>query len=56
MTSTIEGHTVEAKGQRLHFLVAGDGPPLVLLHDWPSTPIDALDHAEHGREIHGHRA
>lgn len=32
---TIEGHVAEANGQRLHYLIAGSGPPLVLLHGWP---------------------
>jgi pimeloyl-ACP methyl ester carboxylesterase len=31
----IEARTVEANGQRLHYLVAGDGPLLPLLHGWP---------------------
>lgn len=28
---------VEANGIRLHYVVAGSGPPVVLLHGWPQT-------------------
>jgi haloacetate dehalogenase len=31
----IEGHTAEVNGQRLHYLIAGGGPLLLLLHGWP---------------------
>jgi pimeloyl-ACP methyl ester carboxylesterase len=33
--STIEHRTAVANGVRLHYLIAGEGPPLVLLHGWP---------------------
>jgi pimeloyl-ACP methyl ester carboxylesterase len=33
--STIEHRTALANGVRLHYLAAGEGPPLVLLHGWP---------------------
>lgn len=35
MSARIDGHTIEVNGQRLHYLLTGDGPPLVLLHGWP---------------------
>lgn len=36
MQSTIiESHIRKANGQQIHYLVAGEGPPLVLLHGWP---------------------
>lgn len=41
---TIESHTTEANGQRIHYLIAGGGPPLVLLHGWPQ-------HSHHWRSI-----
>lgn len=33
--SDIEHRTAIANGVRLHYLIAGEGPPLVLLHGWP---------------------
>ena len=33
--STIEHRTAVANGVRLHYLAAGEGPPLMLLHGWP---------------------
>lgn len=35
MPSRIEAHVIEVNGVRLHYLIAGAGPPLVLLHGWP---------------------
>jgi len=35
MTATIEHRTAAANGIRLHYLTAGTGAPLVLLHGWP---------------------
>jgi haloacetate dehalogenase len=40
----IESHTAEANGQSLHYLIAGDGPLLLLLHGWPQ-------HSHHWRTI-----
>jgi pimeloyl-ACP methyl ester carboxylesterase len=34
---TIEHHTADLSAVRLHYLVAGDGPALVLLHGWPQS-------------------
>ncbi len=33
----MESRTVDVGGLRMHYLSAGDGPPLVLLHGWPQT-------------------
>lgn len=33
----IEHHTVTVNGVRLHYVKAGSGEPLVLLHGWPQT-------------------
>lgn len=33
--SDIEHRTAIANGVRLHYLIAGEGPPLLLLHGWP---------------------
>src|SRR2546422_6221905 len=30
-------HTVEVNGVRLHYVTAGAGDPVVLLHGWPQT-------------------
>lgn len=40
----IQGHSAPANGQQLHYLIAGQGPPLVLLHGWPQ-------HSHHWRPI-----
>jgi pimeloyl-ACP methyl ester carboxylesterase len=38
MTSvTAAHHTVQVNGTRLHYVTAGDGPPVMLLHGWPQT-------------------
>lgn len=39
----IDGHTAKVDGQRLHFLTAGRGAPVVLLHGW--------QHSHHWRPI-----
>jgi pimeloyl-ACP methyl ester carboxylesterase len=30
-------HTAQVNGTRLHYVTAGDGPPVMLLHGWPQT-------------------
>jgi pimeloyl-ACP methyl ester carboxylesterase len=35
--SAIEHHTAQLPDVRLHYLTAGDGPALVLLHGWPQS-------------------
>lgn len=42
--ASIDAHTVEANGLGLHYLVAGTGPPVVLLHGWPQ-------HSHHWRRV-----
>ena len=37
MMTTIKRHTIHANGIRQHFLEAGSGPPVVLLHGFPET-------------------
>jgi len=37
--SAIEHRTATANGARLHYLVAGKGPALVLLHGWPMSAL-----------------
>jgi pimeloyl-ACP methyl ester carboxylesterase len=37
MSIAIRHHTVTANGIRQHYLEAGDGPPVVLLHGFPET-------------------
>lgn len=37
MTTSISGHTIQANGIRQHFLLAGEGAPVVLLHGFPET-------------------
>ena len=38
MTSmTAAHHTAQVNGTRLHYVTAGEGPPVVLLHGWPQT-------------------
>lgn len=34
-TSAIENRTMTANGIRLHYMIAGDGDPVFLLHGWP---------------------
>ena len=54
-TPAITHHVAELSDVRLHYVTAGDGPPVVLLHGWPQTwyewrhVIPAL--AEHHRVI-----
>jgi pimeloyl-ACP methyl ester carboxylesterase len=36
-TITAEHHTAQVNGTRLHYVAAGDGPPVMLLHGWPQT-------------------
>lgn len=33
----MEHHTAAVNGVRLHYVTAGSGPPVVLLHGWPQT-------------------
>ena len=38
MTSiTAAHHTAQVNGTRLHYITAGEGPPVMLLHGWPQT-------------------
>ena len=38
MTSvTPAHHTAQVNGTRLHYVTAGEGPPVMLLHGWPQT-------------------
>jgi pimeloyl-ACP methyl ester carboxylesterase len=38
MTSvTVAHHTAQVNGTRLHYVTAGEGPPVMLLHGWPQT-------------------
>lgn len=37
MALKVEHGVVRVNGVRLHYLAAGDGPPIVLLHGWPQT-------------------
>jgi pimeloyl-ACP methyl ester carboxylesterase len=37
MTAVVEHHTRTVKDVRLHYLTAGTGDPVVLLHGWPQT-------------------
>jgi pimeloyl-ACP methyl ester carboxylesterase len=30
-------HTAQVNGTKLHYVTAGDGPPVMLLHGWPQT-------------------
>jgi pimeloyl-ACP methyl ester carboxylesterase len=32
-----EHHTAQVNGTRLHYVTAGEGPPVMLLHGWPET-------------------
>src|SRR6202522_1374474 len=34
---TAAHHTVHLNGTKLHYVTAGDGPPVMLLHGWPQT-------------------
>lgn len=36
-TVTDEHHTAQVNGTRLHYVTAGEGPPVMLLHGWPQT-------------------
>ncbi len=35
--ATATHHTAQVHGTRLHYVTAGDGPPVMLLHGWPQT-------------------
>ena len=37
MSHEISDHHVEVDGLRLHYLAAGDGDPVLLLHGWPTS-------------------
>ena len=34
---TVAHHTAQVNGTRLHYVTAGEGPPVMLLHGWPQT-------------------
>lgn len=37
MTTDLKHHTIEANGIKQHYVEAGDGPPVLLLHGFPQT-------------------
>jgi epoxide hydrolase len=41
--NTYPQHVTEIDGQRVHYLTAGSGTPLLLLHGWPGAASDYLD-------------
>jgi hypothetical protein len=36
-TKTFKSRYVDANGLRMHAVIGGDGPPLLLIHGWPQT-------------------
>src|SRR5262245_19424920 len=36
-TDTFTSHYIQAGDVRLHAVIGGDGPPLLLIHGWPET-------------------
>ncbi len=36
-TSALTHHTIALDDVRLHYVIAGSGDPVVLLHGWPQT-------------------
>jgi len=53
--------TVEANGQRIHLVVGGKGPPILLIHGWPETAYEwrkmlpelAKDHTLYAVDLRG---
>src|SRR5215475_12788022 len=37
LSDTFASHFVDAGAVRLHAVIGGDGPPLLLVHGWPET-------------------
>ncbi|SKC83538.1 Pimeloyl-ACP methyl ester carboxylesterase [Burkholderia sp. CF099] len=36
-TTSLQHHTLRINGMKMHYVTAGEGEPLVLLHGWPQT-------------------
>ena len=36
-TDTFSSRFIDANGLRLHAVIGGEGPPLLLVHGWPQT-------------------
>lgn len=51
-SAKIEHGTARVDGIDLHYVTAGDGPPLVLLHGWPQTWYEWRDVIPHLAETH----
>jgi pimeloyl-ACP methyl ester carboxylesterase len=37
MTNSIQHHTAQVGDERVHYMIGGEGDPVVLLHGWPQT-------------------
>ena len=54
-TTTFSHHMASVNGIQMHYVIGGQGDPVVLLHGWPQTWYEWPYYACVSQELHGDR-